>query len=728
MRPRLPSRLSWKLLLAILPPVVLAVAAVVWWQYAAARRQMLASIHTEMDEIARRTADGVDEQIGERYRDLFTLSETPLIADYYRNVDYGLHDEADSYRLELGGYLRRFSRRSGAYALILYLDARGREVCRVAAPGVPPSARGPTAEDFARVRALPGSGWRVSGVEELPGAGPVVYFAKPVRGDLGEFKGELVLGYDLSALRRMLSTVAVGRRGRAYLSARGGELIVGATDIPREAGPLLTARRALRRQPRTLVVAAPLEDFLAPLKSVRDAAIAAALAAAGLLIPLLLLLVRTITRPLAALAAAARRIGAGDFSTRVEAGEGELGELAAAFNEMTARLEENRRVNARLQSQLVQAEKLSAVGQLISAVAHELNNPLGAISGWVQIALLEDCPPRMREDLTHVFANVKRCAKVVENLLFFARKSRHERRPVDLNAAAAAALDLLEYRLVKTEDVRVVRELASDSPTAVGDFQQIVQVLVNLITNACDAMQGVARWPDGKRLVLRTAARDGRVLFELEDNGAGIPPERRARIFEAFYTTKEHGRGTGLGLTVCRQILREHGGDLSFESRPGAGTVFRADLPAADAAALDEFEVLPEAYDPPPVPGRRVLVVDDEKDIADLIARLLREDGDEVRVAYGGHEGLKLLQEGRYDLVISDVEMEGVKGPDLYAALAALDAPTRMLFVTGDILNPKVLDFLSKTGSEPVLKPFDLEEMRRTVRRLLAEPRRADVR
>ena len=459
------------------------------------------------------------------------------------------------------------------------------------------------------------------------------------------------------------------------------------------------------------------------MRTVRNAALLTTLLGLAGLIAILLLVVRSITRPIAALVTAAGKVGEGDFTQRLpDGGTDELGRLSGAFNEMGERLEGNRRQNAELQSQLIQAEKLSAVGTLISAVAHELNNPLGAISGYVQLAQLEDCPPSLRRDLDHVYANVLRCRKVVDNLLFFVRQSRRERGKVDLNRAVDSALELLEYRLLKTDDVSVTKEVSPTPPLIVGDFQQVVQVLVNLINNACDAMSGVARYPEGKRLILRTGTDGARAYIRVSDNGPGVPPEAAERLFQPFFTTKERGRGTGLGLSICRQIARDHGGDVTHENCPGEGCSFILDLPAG---RKEEFERL-EAPETPvrhtAVPGKRVLVIDDETDMAEVISRLLREEGDEAEVALGGAEGLRLLESGKYDLVISDMEMEGVKGEDIFARLTAGGgrSSSEVLFVTGDILNPKVLAFLSKTGSEYLAKPFDIDDLRQAVRRLLA--------
>lgn len=720
MKPLLPARLSWRLLAAILPPVILAVSGIVWLQYNLTRGEILREIDQQIVLLAKTTAGNIDGMLEQNYRDLFTLADSPLIADYYRNVDFQLLDEAETYRRELERHLRNFSERSRAYARILYLDKGGRVVCRIA-PGAPPGApAGFTPEDFAAARRAP-DGWWISPIENLEGVGSVLYFAKPLRDELGEFKGMLVLAYDLAQLRELLSGIQVGKRGRAFIRTADGSTLEGRPAIPD--ADILVASKALHRRPWTVFVEAPLEDFLAPLRAVKNAAIFTALLGGALLVAILLLLVRSITRPIKALVAAARAIGAGDLSHRIAApGQDELGTLSAAFNDMAEHLALNRKQTAQLQSQLIQAEKLSAVGQLISSVAHEINNPLSVISGYAQLAPSDDCPPRLREDLRRVYGAAMRCRKVVENLLFFVRQSRHERKKVVLNEAADSALELLCYNMKRKEGIQVVLVAPAPGPEVVGDFQQIVQVLVNLIGNACDALAQGASGADGKLLTIRTGADADRAFVEIEDNGPGIPDENSELIFQPFFTTKEPGRGTGLGLPICRQIAREHGGDVTVRSRTGRGSVFRLELPLGCAEEFDRIELLAAPAALPAVPGKRVLVADDEQDVAEVIARLLREDGDEVRVAHHGGEALKLLEEESFDLVVSDIEMERAKGTDLYAALAAKGAFPRvkMLFVTGDILNPQVLEFISRTKSEYLAKPFDIGEIRQAMRRLLA--------
>lgn len=715
-----PSRLSWKLLVAIVPAVVAAVSGIVALQYQMARGEITRAINKETAALAQRLALNIDELLLQRRRDLLTLAETPLIADYYRNRDFGLNDEAGAYRRELARYLANFAARTGEYARIAYFDEKGREVSGTR--GRAADVERAQDEFFVKAREAGPAGWWTSSIQERPGTGLVIYYAKAIFDEHGKFKGVLVLVYDTASLRELLQGVVVGSRGRAYLQAEGGRRLEG-RPLPPHVSDLLTAPSPMKTRPWTVVVEAPAEDFLGPLRAVRDASLLTAFLGLAALVAILLLVVRSITRPIAALVEAAGRIGAGDFAHRIrKPGTDELGTLSSAFNEMGERLDANRRETVQLQSQLIQAEKLSAVGQLISAVAHELNNPLGAISGYVQIAMQESVSESLKSDLAHAYSNVLRCRKVVDNLLFFVRKSRHERRRVELNETVRAALELLEYRLVKTEDVRVLQDLSSRGPAIVGDFQQIVQVLVNLINNACDSMAGPGRHPDGKRLLISTGVQDGRAFLRVEDNGPGLPPGAESRLFEPFFTTKAAGHGTGLGLSICQQIARDHGGEISVESRSGAGCAFRVEIPEGSEADFGRLEEEPAPARHPAVPGKRVLVADDEEDIAELIARVLREDGDEARVASGGAEALRLLASEPFDLVVSDLEMAQVNGRDVYRLLKAGggDSPARVLFVTGDILNPKVLEFLSKTGAEYLPKPFDIEELRQAVRRLLS--------
>lgn len=713
----MPRSLRWKLLLTILPFVALAGSALFWFQYRLAKAEILAAIDANIRALSERTAGDLDRLLEQRRNDLFTLAESPLIPDFYRNVDFQLLNEAESHRRALERSFLSFAGRTGVYSRILYLDAAGREICRVENGSVKTDRIAAPPAFFQRLRRSPPGVWLVSEPEPAPGREPSVCYGKAVHDEAGRFKGAVLLRYELSQIRTILERIRPGGTGRAALLDAGGAVLAQGGAKP-AGGEILSAEAPLNRMPWRISVEAPLTGFLSPLRKVRDAGALTAVAGIAGLIGIIWLAVGSATRPVAALVEASRRISAGELGHVIEeADSGELGVLSSAFNEMSRSLEANRRSNADLQAQLIQAEKLSAVGLLVSSVAHELNNPLTAVYGYCQLAQFQGAPPELQEDLEHVRQNALRAKKVVQNLLFFVRRSRSERARLDLNEAVRSALELLEYRLLKTDEVSVLPDLDPDSPEIVGDFQQIVQVLINLINNACDAMEtDPGRRGEKKKIVIRTRIEDGKVFLSVQDNGRGIPANSRAAIFRPFFTTKEPGRGTGLGLSICRQIVAEHGGSISFSTEEGAGTEFTILLPPPSRDQLLALGAPPQPLELPPVPGRRILVADDEEDIAEIMARLMREDGDEVEVAVSGTEALRLARERTYDLVISDFEMEGAKGDELHAALAAR---TPFLLVTGDFLNPKVLHFLEAAKPDYLVKPFDLRELRQKARRLL---------
>jgi PAS domain S-box-containing protein len=236
----------------------------------------------------------------------------------------------------------------------------------------------------------------------------------------------------------------------------------------------------------------------------------------------------------------------------------------------------------KLQQQIIRSEKLTAVGQLISGIAHELNNPLQAVVGYAEV-LSEDLksPGAARGlagDLKVITENAVRCRKIIDNLLLFVRQGEAEKRPVRLEKAARASLDLLDYKLRKAANVAVSLDIPRGLPPVRANFQQLQQVFVNLINNACDAM---APSPGKKSIAVRAARLNERVRVEVEDSGPGIAPEAVGRLFEPFFTTKPEGRGTGLGLAVCRQILEEHGGAIGCDSVPGRGATFWFELPSS---------------------------------------------------------------------------------------------------------------------------------------------------
>jgi PAS domain S-box-containing protein len=367
------------------------------------------------------------------------------------------------------------------------------------------------------------------------------------------------------------------------------------------------------------------------------------------------------------------------------------------------------------QVQLVQAAKMSALGQLVSGVAHELNNPLSVIIGYGQLLLARDVPEPMRRPVELMVSQGDRMAKIVRNLLYFARQRPPERVAVDLHQVLEQTLALRVNQLALS-GIRIERDFAAELPPIAGDAQQLEQVFLNLVLNA---EQAILDAKEGGQITLRTRCAPGAEMVEVQviDDGPGIPPDALSRVFEPFFTTKSVGSGTGLGLSVSYGIVEEHGGKLSVQSDPGR-TVFTLELPVAERR-----EAAPAVALPPPLAGagRRALVVEDEPAVVDLVVDLLRKTGWEVDVASGGREGLERVRATPYALIVSDMRMPDGGGADLYRAAVAHEAAlgSRFVFITGDAANPERWAFLRETGVPVVEKPFPPALFLDAVRRVL---------
>jgi len=370
------------------------------------------------------------------------------------------------------------------------------------------------------------------------------------------------------------------------------------------------------------------------------------------------------------------------------------------------------------QAQLVQAGKLSAVGQLVSGVAHELNNPLSVVIGYGQLLKGKPLPPELRGPIDLMVAQGERMAKIVQGLLLFSRQRKPERAPVDVPVVIEQTVALRTTRL-RLSGIRVVSESAPDLPAAEGDVHQLQQVFLNLLLNAEHAILAVGK---GDTIRIRAYGRvEGErrwVVVEFEDNGPGIPSEVMPRIFEPFFTTKKVGEGTGLGLSVSYGIVQQHGGRLTGESVPGR-TVFTVELPTTAV-------VEPAGPAAPPLPagvygfGRRALVVDDEPGMVELVTTLLKDTGWQVEVAATGRSALERVRSTRFDVVLSDIRMPDGSGEDFYRA-AVLDQPglaKRFVFMTGDTANPSPWQFVDEVQAPVLEKPFTADSLFAAIERL----------
>ena len=364
-----------------------------------------------------------------------------------------------------------------------------------------------------------------------------------------------------------------------------------------------------------------------------------------------------------------------------------------------------------LEAQLIQSEKMAAVGTLVSGVAHELNNPMTSIAGLAEF-LLEQPPGTVpdRDHLRVIAEEAQRAGSIVRNLLTFARKGPAERGPLAMTQVVERTLFLMGYEL-KLHGITVEKALADGVPPVLGDRDQLQQVILNLLTNASQAL---ATLPAGlpRRIVVAVCAERDRVMVRVSDSGLGIPADVLPQVFSPFFTTKPLGEGTGLGLFISNGIVEGHGGSLTVDSRPGAGATFTVALPVAPAGSAAARRAEPGAPAPAAAPGRRILVIDDDQGVRRMVSALFAREGHTVDAVADGEAGLRLARETAYDLVIADRRAAAEGGPFLEALLRHRPEWTgRVLLSTGSVRTSQ-----AGAGALPderlLRKPFNLRDLR----------------
>ncbi len=401
----------------------------------------------------------------------------------------------------------------------------------------------------------------------------------------------------------------------------------------------------------------------------------------------------------------------------------------AGFEQSVVVLVEDVTEQQALETQLVQSEKLAAVGQLVSGVAHELNNPLTSIAGLSEFLLEQkELGKKDRGHLQVIQEQAERAGRIVRNLLTFARKGTGERALVDLNDVIRRTLSLTAYDL-KLKDITVTRELSGALPEVLGDRHGLQQVVLNLVTNAAQAVAENPR--ERPREITVSTWFDSQVHLRVADSGPGIPEHVLQNVFTPFFTTKEPGQGTGLGLSITYSIVESHGGHLTIEPPPASGgAAFRVDLPPAPADVVAEAQA-PAAAQPANDAGgaggsahfvkRTILLVDGDPAVQRTIKALFARDGHEVEVAGDPQHALDLAQRGGFDLVIADARAmaPGKRGvllaEELVAKLPALRE--RIIVATGDV-RPTTEETLTRLGVRYVRKPFNLRDLRVEAARL----------
>jgi PAS domain S-box-containing protein len=370
----------------------------------------------------------------------------------------------------------------------------------------------------------------------------------------------------------------------------------------------------------------------------------------------------------------------------------------------------------RLEEQLIQAEKLAAMGQMLAGVAHELNNPLTAILGVTELLRDQETADentKRQLELTH--RQARRAARIVQNLLEFSRPAAPQKKPVDVNTLVERTLQLHEHSL-RRNNVQVDFQCQTDLPPVIGDANQLIQVFLNLISNAEHAIREVR---ETGRIQLRIGRIGGHISLTVQDDGVGILPEALPRLFDPFYTTKRPGGGTGLGLSICMSIVREHGGSIDVETLPAGGTAFTVYLPVADG----EHTVAPLADLGASAPGlqaaslilkgRSVLVLDDEESIRMLLEEGLSAAGLRVETAASPDEAMRMIKNRFFDVLLCDLNLSttsfaagGQEAAREMLAAAGPDKPD-VVFMTGDL----VVDEPKPGEPRRLQKPFRVSDV-----------------
>lgn len=381
-----------------------------------------------------------------------------------------------------------------------------------------------------------------------------------------------------------------------------------------------------------------------------------------------------------------------------------------------------------LEQQLQQSQKMEAVGRLAGGIAHDFNNLLSLILGYSEM-LLADTPEKdpQRHAMAQIHEASARAKDLTGQLLAFSRKQVLKLEATNINRVIEDFESFI--RRILGEDVHLRLELADQPLYAEADASRLQQVLMNLAVNARDAM------PQGGTLTISTAASDGRdetgedtsgipgpcSIITVTDTGPGMEEETLSRIFEPFFTTKQQQHGTGLGLAVCYGIIKQHDGNISVYSRPGEGTSFFIHLPAVGCSPTKK-PAKHEKISPMPKAGAQILVVEDDPDVLDLTCKILEKNGYLVKTAKSGKAAIELAKNhaGKIHLLLTDVIMPEMKGPEVHHEVSRFHPETRVLYMSGYTGDGLAGHGMTDSDREYIQKPFSIKELADKVNRILS--------
>lgn len=396
--------------------------------------------------------------------------------------------------------------------------------------------------------------------------------------------------------------------------------------------------------------------------------------------------------------------------------------FAVVFNDVTANREAEKEREL-LRSQLMQSQKMEAIGSLAGGVAHEFNNMLGIIMGSAQLAMSDvDKDSEIYKELQVLLSTSGRASGLTKKLLTFARFDRPEAHPVAVKDIISEVFALLQRTILK--DIRIDVNVEDDAGVVSVDRNQIYQVLINLCNNAADAM------PEGGVLTISAGKYEERAdnsegetlqrncLIQVRDTGTGIEQQYLERVFDPFFTTKEIGKGTGLGLSVSHGIIMAHGGSITIDSETGKGTVVNIKIPNISEISDETKE---SHHNQAPEKGKTILIIDDERLLLSVTKRLLEKYGYNVLICSSGTEALTLFREKKkdIDIVVLDLILPGEKADVIFNSLKEEDQNVKVLIASG-YSEDGLVDLLKSKGAGGFLpKPYEVEQLCEKIEEIL---------
>jgi len=396
--------------------------------------------------------------------------------------------------------------------------------------------------------------------------------------------------------------------------------------------------------------------------------------------------------------------------------KGEQGNVCY-IRDITERKQAEEREN-QLQQELYLASRLATVGEMSSGIAHEINNPLTGVMGFSQLLMKKDISDDIRKDVDIIYEGAKRIASITERMLTFAHQHKPERTLVNINDIIETTLAMRTYEM-ESSNIKVTTKLSTDIPLTFADAGQLQQVFLNIVLNAEMEM----KLAHGKgNLSVRTERIDNTIRVSFKDDGPGIPKKNLDRLFDPFFTTRDPDKGTGLGLSICYTIVNQHGGKIYARSKLGKGATFFVELPiVTQAEQLKMAETATEVSKT--LPRARILVVDDEPIVQEFLTEMLGGEGHEVEIIENGDDALERLKSEDYDVILLDIKLPGMSGIELYEYMQnnLKSSAKKVVFITGDVMGQETMDFLSRTTAPYIPKPFDTEQLKKDIDRILSQ-------